>query len=1028
MKTKELERPLKEAVNAVLPALLKGELRAGDGISKEDFEQIFYRLLVSTNIDDANRLIKQFNEYLVSVGAVHRDENPGVSISRLKRPRARITTDVAADLKKLLLLEQAFLESLETIPIDLEAFVGQILFSALRHGALLRTDLLKGLITALDEPPHMLEGHLWFELPLHEGDPGQIWKPDAMTMLLLCQWYSKDCHLHWKSRTKSVGGDWMRLIKRFFFHQGRKWKRHGLSRLRLLAAINARLSLEMPAVLVDCAQGAHDSRTLHPTTFLRLISGKAPPFTPKKDAGSNAVKPPATNVIPIKTGDCSSNHDHRLLLAVGKLLRSNKTPGAISKAIRERIEDERRHCTPISVYLCEWVAKRLTSPNRWGNRFSPKSAYTRLRSITRRLQGWLGSENPNHVGIGKLTEIYEEIIDSVDSQNLRSSIAKNLRDFQECLEDERGAAPLDSDAPWIGVGTQKGMVDAKIILPKEYTAASSHYLVQSERENNSTEKALYQARYLVMALGYKAGLRRKEAIGLRIKDITTEGSMEALVRPHDERKLKSLAGNRRLPLHVLFDSQELEQLRVWVALRKSHGAAPDNYLFSLPSLGTPFIEESQIFDHIQWLLQTLTGDPATRFHHLRHSFGTWRFLGWMYPRYKDLLMHYDGMKPMEEERIMDERRVVLGLARGDEPSQKVMYGLSMAIGHSGPSMTLSHYIHSVPWMLEQELGRLTPEIDPKVAANYAGVTVRQIQKLTKQKRCAADILIPRLLRKIKKIAKKPDLGQWQDPSSKNIGEYKREAARERCLGMDIWEAIQRYSYQDSSLSELEERYCISRAELEAAISRATHISSMKYLGAGHQTYRHRLPEWQQLDEPPLIFSYPHQKRHLELVEHVLRRYEELPVSRRKLVQWGVKYFLNHGSARKSDIPFSKKEDLRRFLRILNVLKLYVTVPSDKSVKHPRYRLTLYSCFPKKSSERASQWRHWGRGIALHEYQRKDALKKSAQKKNGYVALHLLALSPASSPQRENPGTRQSDWGFRLSLYILATVFGREGGS
>ena len=79
-----------------------------------------------------------------------------------------------------------------------------------------------------------------------------------------------------------------------------------------------------------------------------------------------------------------------------------------------------------------------------------------------------------------------------------------------------------------------------------------------------------------------------------------------------------------------------------------------------------------------------------------------------------------------------------------------------------------------------------------------------------------------------------------------------------------------------------------------------------------------------------------------------------------------------------------------------------------------------------SAQRNKQWSFWERGLNLKKYQKKFRIKKSATQNNGYIGLYLLSLGPESKEQKENPGKRQSDWGFRLSLYILSIVHGWKG--
>ncbi len=1020
MRIEDLDPLLVTVVGAVVPKLLKGTMKQGDGITKDDFEQIFFRLLITTDIATANKHIKQLNQYLVLVGAVHHDENPGISVARIKRPPARITIDSIDELRLLTQMEKLFFSSLDELSSDLKNRLGQLLFSAIRHGGLLRVTQIRLLMNLLSEPPCLLNEHIWFEIVEHENQEGQIWNPDPLTLALLYNWYKDGMNHLWLESLKKDKShpQWINTINCFFACHGLKGNK--MQQKKLLNTINARLSLEIPPILVDCAHGIHDARTLHPSVYLRLITSKTP-ITKVSEVDYSTQLKKQENIQTVDTYSKIGSGDTKLLLITGQLLRSAYPRGRISKEIMQHIADKSSKCTPITIYLCRWISARLTHSNRWGNRYAAKSSYTRLRSIARRLIGWLGSEDPSQIGTQKLTEIYEEIIDSVDTPNLRVSIAKNLREFQEYLEDEFGVERIENDAPWTGFSKNGSAVDAKIILPEEYHTAMNYYLRQVGKTNNPVEKKLLKAKMLLLALGYRAGMRRKEGIGLRIKDIMHEGKLEILVRPHDERKLKSLSGNRRIPISVLFSKKEQEILISWLAEREQQQAESDDYLFYIPELKTPFINESLIFNHIHWLLQIITGDPKARYHHLRHSFASWRFWKWMIPRYLNYQKHYEGMEVYDNEQINTERRTVLGIQKGNEESQKVAYALAMSIGHSGPSMTLNHYVHSEHWMREIEFRRLSPILSSKTLANLANISARQVQKMAKEEnQITADLMRERFIRKLKSIASRPDVSGWKRASDKVIPAYKREVGNVRLKEIDLWEAVQRYSYQRISLSELEERYCIDAEEINQVIDRAKVISQMKYPGSGHNTYRHQLPEWQDLPDPPIVFQYPHQNRHLEQVESAFKSYDNLSESRKKLIQWGLGYFLSNSSVRKSEIQFHNKKELRRFLRVVKELDYFVKT-QHKDIS--RVRLIHFSSEARNSNLRRKQWGFWEKGLKLKKYQKKLMVKESATKTNGYIGLQVISLAPVTKEQRENKGKRQSDWGFRLSLYILALVHG-----
>jgi len=1020
MNFSDVDADLTAAIHSVRPDLFDSKKSQNPPITKQEYEQVFYRLLLSNPVEKAKTLIKQLGEYLVKTGVVHRDENPGVSITRIKRPRARINVDSAEYIRKILTLEQCFIKSLEkTFSGNTEAQLGRLVFSAIRYGGLLRADMIKPFLRAVALPPYIYKENTWFELTPKDHMVAQIWNPDPLTLLLLQAWYEKGEYKLWAQIIANGEPDFFRLLKSYFISEGIVWSRQGLKQTKLLIGVNARLSIDIPASIVDCMSGTHDARSLDPSTYLRLLSGKSPILSSDNAQQSRqGVSKTISNRRHDDEGFQLGIQDNALLTAVGRLLRAGGTQGKTSKKIYALIEENRAGCTPIIVYLCEWVAYRLTHANRWGYRFRTKSAYSRQRSIARRLKAWCGASDLVQLGRDKIIEIYEEILDEEEKPSLRISIAKNLRDFHEFLKVKYAVEPVEGGALWNDTTGKSVGVDARIVMPAEYDAAWKYLYEFSQSESDRLKKSLWQAQLLVLTIGYRCGLRRREVALLRIKDITDKGDSEILVRPHANRSLKSGAAYRRIPLPVLMTESEQRLMEQWFQQRMGESESDEEYLFSIPELGTPYIDESLIFDHIQWLLKIVTGDISARFHHLRHSYGTWAFWRWMSPRYHYNSSLYKGLPKLDENKLKRERSLILDVKQGDEPTQKTLYALSMSIGHSGPSMSLSHYIHSAHWMLELELNRLSPVLPCKVIAELAGVTERQIQKLSKDKITTASIIRPRVVRRLKRIAIIPDIKFWKPADKIKIGSYNTQITNRILLAIELWDALQKHSYQNISLEELAERYNLQRNLLDKALTRAKHISEWRYSGAGHQSYRHRLPEWQPMKSPPLVFPYPRQKRHLKLVEHIVARYDELPESRKQLVQWGVKYFLENGYARTAGIRFNKKEDLKRFVRMLNALDIYATRTDKPGVKYPRFKFTLVSHHSIVSVEREKIWEHWAYGFKLKKHQCSDKVKEGAKRLKGYITLSIYSLEPDTIPKSDN---RPADWGFRLGLYVLALV-------
>ncbi len=217
---------------------------------------------------------------------------------------------------------------------------------------------------------------------------------------------------------------------------------------------------------------------------------------------------------------------------------------------------------------------------------------------------------------------------------------------------------------------------------------------------------------LLHVLGYRCGLRRLEALHLKIRDVLLEksgsdllGPVELLVRPSESHRLKSNNAKRRLPLEILLSPDELKELKDWYAKRTSQsGVRPSDYLFGNADGIDDFdVLPQTIFATINGLLQEVTNTRDTRnpvhFHHLRHGFctvGLLRLLTADMPKVPDFLPGCTGLN----ERLQgnDEIFSPAKLYNHDLPSRKHAYLMSGLLGHGSPNTSMT-YTHCLSWLL-----------------------------------------------------------------------------------------------------------------------------------------------------------------------------------------------------------------------------------------------------------------------------------------------------------------------------------------
>lgn len=316
-----------------------------------------------------------------------------------------------------------------------------------------------------------------------------------------------------------------------------------------------------------------------------------------------------------------------------------------------------------------------------------------------------------------LEQLYEQALASKagfeSAISRKARVIGSLREFDAYLRVWNGKAARDCSvlAETIEV---LGTVDANFIAPTEYDAVLDRINRDLSLRQNPTRLKIVR---LLVILGYRCGLRRLEALHLKVRDVLFEGTgnslqgpSELLVRPSESHRLKSNNAKRRLPLDILLSVDEVKELKDWYAKRTSQsGVRSCDYLFgNSDGLDDFDVLPQTIFETINGFLQEVTytrGDerPA-HFHHLRHGFCTFGMLRLMtsdmvHP--SDYLPGCEGLTAfLQSDGIFDPAK--LHRHHLLFPTRKHAYLMSGLMGHGSPGSSMT-YTHCLSWLLHASL-------------------------------------------------------------------------------------------------------------------------------------------------------------------------------------------------------------------------------------------------------------------------------------------------------------------------------------
>lgn len=587
-----------------------------------------------------------------------------------------------------------------------EIVVGELLLSAIVHGGLIDASLLDALVRRLaaDGPAiACLDRRLFIDLSLNWRSQADAefrrWYLDALTAILAMK-LEREAIAHvadaMAASPRSSNRVLWKCIRAFLKHSHAKSHDFPGTLRKLLDAVRLDLETRLPIVLANYAAREIICHSLKPDVWQRLHGPTDAPTRPLLDEPvSRTARPPAEDLVAQGLPEPRWLKDIRAALA-------DKSPPLVAANLRKLLEEKSAGFETDSpgALLTGFAHHLATAHNEYGARNSLATIRGYAVSAARRIGGLLGCDNLERRDPDEWACLYEEVLGEEENKGARRRLARMLRAFHRYLEIEHHAEPIDK-AEVFGADSGLVPVDANIIANDEFLRIREHFSSEVALELDAD---VAECAWLILTLAYRCGLRRMEALKLDLEDAMIETPAELLVRPTEGRRLKTKSSTRKIPLHALLDPEELARLAAWVRRRRQEEAVSrySRFLFAAPRSGFVFVPQDTLFPLLHRVMREVTGDPGLRFHHLRHSFATLRCLSLLsrsIPDERRFLRGYPFFSHNINERVSLRESLFgnAGMTRRD------VWAVSALLGHSGPDVSLEHYIHSLDVCLAEHL-------------------------------------------------------------------------------------------------------------------------------------------------------------------------------------------------------------------------------------------------------------------------------------------------------------------------------------
>ena len=638
---------------------------------------------------------------------------------------------------------------------SIEFQLGRLLTSAIVHGALLDSALLVAFIKSLHEESKRLfiiHKRLTVELSISwqgvANSEHRLWYPDGLTAMLIAK-LPEQClaQILQKTQDESLLESLIRdnelvcsdeQLRKFIWQCISEYLKTILTRDKhhprpkslnhMIKSVHLELQTRLPMVLTNYAARKLISHSPSTKVIARLNGWTIPNDLEKvsstnvKIASEKPADPKAALTVTTfnQTEDNLEDIEPHWLANIRAVFNVKDHPAASKKIIQLKQElTTQLNKSQIEACFVGFADSLIHTSSAAGNKLAITTAKAYFICVAKRLGGRLGDSSPETFEPEILENLYTEILEDADQasgqQKQKRYIARALNEFHHYLVREFNIPTINAREV---LGHGKGLVpvDANFLQLDEYERIFNALpaFVKLKHSTIPAQDKLGRLAQLVFMLAFKCGLRRMEVLKLKSVDLNEANPSELLIRPSAARRLKTKSSTRKLPLYALLSDEELTLLKVWKVERANqhpeNAPVHEQFLFGIPeltALGMPeVVSQDLLFPIIHDAMRSVTQDNTLRFHHLRHSFACWTMMRLMLSDVPKIPILFPK-QPKSQDYLNESSAFRQKLYGNSELTRKNIYAVASLLGHSGPEISLEHYIHCCDVLLaiwlEQDL-------------------------------------------------------------------------------------------------------------------------------------------------------------------------------------------------------------------------------------------------------------------------------------------------------------------------------------
>jgi len=424
---------------------------------------------------------------------------------------------------------------------------------------------------------------------------------------------------------------------------------------------------------------------------------------------------------------------------------------------------------------------------------------------------------------------------------------------------------------------------------------------------NGLDKYTKTGLICMLIICYRAGLRRGEALKLRLRDIESSADLWLYVRVNMYGNNKSTNGNRKIPLSILLTKEEKELITYYLQQRRVMLKGKENHLlFSMPHVSNIPHDSNKICLLVNYILRQLVPIDLT-FHHLRHS---------ALCKLQAVVEHdaelIGALTPYDELQASKIRVALVSL--NDQCMNKDSYhALSCLAGHASPALTFNNYFHFSDRILGGRLNKSSLKLPASSLCKLSGLSSNSITRLCHELQLGSDQVAIKHFRPLLIKTLKDKQNTIKAPSIKNVRatEVVTNSAHNKNVSVDLCYAVLEEYEQGTSILDLIFKYHISEEKLLKWVASAKALYQLKTKHGHPRLFSSNRAETQisHLITP----SRPTWKVERLETDKAINILKEVFKENKHEVFWCLEYFLTNNNMSNTGLRFNNISDIQRFM-------------------------------------------------------------------------------------------------------------------